>query len=151
MRKAHMTPNSIRAGAYFLSNSLHSTNRKYISINPVSMKKTRKFHPLNVINLWLVKENTFWFSTTSAYKCSPKSHTEARCVPWIVVTFMTVKRNGAQKITRLVESWYKHWNCCGWRKGTSWKKKKHDVVQWIEEIKSVALPVVELCLPEGIS
>ena len=30
--KAHVTTNSIRAGAYFLSNSVPSTNRKYTSL-----------------------------------------------------------------------------------------------------------------------
>jgi len=38
-------------------------------------------------------------------------------------------------------------SCCGWRKGTSWDKATLNS----EEIKPVAIAIIELCLSEGIS
>ena len=48
----------------------------------------------------------------------------------------------------MVEPRFEHWSCCSWWKGTS-----PDEVTWLnsEEIKPIALAVIELRLSEGIS
>jgi len=40
-----------------------------------------------------------------------------------------------------------HWSCSGWQKGTSWDEATLNS----EEIKPIALAVIKLHLPEGIS
>ena len=47
----------------------------------------------------------------------------------------------------LVEPWYEHWRCSGWQKGTS----RDEATLNSEEIKPIALAVIELRLPKGIS
>ena len=42
---------------------------------------------------------------------------------------------------------HKHWSCCGWPKGTSWDAATLNS----EEIKPVAIAIIELHLSEGIS
>jgi len=45
-----------------------------------------------------------------------------------------------------VEPWCKHWSCSSWQKGTS----QDEAMLNSEEIKAVAIAIIELCLPEGI-
>jgi len=47
----------------------------------------------------------------------------------------------------LVKPGCKHWSCCGWRKRTSPDKAMLNS----EEIKPLAIAIIELCLSEGIS
>jgi len=56
------------------------------------------------------------------------------------------ERMGDQRGTK-VAPWCKHCSCCGWWIGTS--QDKATLIS--EEIKSLALAVLELCLSEGIS
>jgi len=71
------------------------------------------------------------------------------CVPQIVI-YMAVEKGmeykGEQRCG-LVEPWCKHCNCCGWWKNTS----PDEVMLNSEEIKPVAIAIIELHLSEGIS
>ena len=59
------------------------------------------------------------------------------------------ERNGVQRRTNvaLEKPRCKHWSCCGWQKGMS----PDEVMLNSEEIKAVAIVVIELHLSEGIS
>jgi len=72
------------------------------------------------------------------------SRTEAiTCLPQIITYVRLWRKNGGTKVA----PWCKHYSCCSWQKGPSRDK----VILIIEEIKSVALAILELCLSEGIS
>ena len=63
-------------------------------------------------------------------------------------SYAVVKKSmGDQRGTK-VAPWCKHCSSCGWWKGTSWDKV---TLSSEEEIKSLALAVLKLCLSEGIS
>ena len=47
----------------------------------------------------------------------------------------------------MVELCCKHWSCCSWQKGTS----LDEATLSSEEIKPLAVTIIELCLSEGIS
>ena len=75
------------------------------------------------------------------------SCTEAiMCVPQIVTLRSCEEKMGDQRDTK-VAPWCKHCSSCGWWKGTS----RDEMTLISEEIKSLALAVLELCLSEGIS
>jgi len=79
-----------------------------------------------------------------------KSHTEAITrIPQIVTYEVREKRMeyiGEQRWA-LVEPRYKHWSCCSWQKDTS----PEEAALNSQEIKPVAMAIIELCLSEGIS
>jgi len=73
------------------------------------------------------------------------SRTEAiACLPQIVTLRGCEGRMGDQRDTK-VAPWCKHCNSCGWWKGTS----RDEATLISEEIKSLALSIIELCLPVG--
>ena len=83
---------------------------------------------------------------TSAINAITKSSTK----PWSVAT---ANRHlcGSGKVNQeqrwgLVEPWCEHWSCSGWWKGTS----RDEATLNSEEIKPIALAVIELRLSEGI-
>jgi len=57
------------------------------------------------------------------------------------------ERMGDQSLGTQVAPWCKHRSSCGWWKGTS----QDEATLISEEIKSLALAILELCLSEGIS
>ena len=68
------------------------------------------------------------------------SHTEAiTCLPHIITLHSGEERMVAQRSTK-VAPWYKHWNCCGWWKGTS----RDEATLITEKIKF--LPMSYACL-----
>ena len=75
------------------------------------------------------------------------SRTEAiTCLPQIVTLRSSEERMGDQRVTK-VAPWCKRCSSCDW-----WKSTSQDKVTLIsEEIKSLSLAVLELCLSEGIS
>jgi len=75
------------------------------------------------------------------------SRTEAiTCLPQIVTLRGCEERMGDQRGTK-VAPWCKHCSSCGWWKGTS----QDEAALISEEIKFLALAILELCLSEGIS
>jgi len=75
------------------------------------------------------------------------SRTEAiTCLPQIVTLRGCEERMGEQRSTKVASSW-KHCSSCSWWKGTS----QDEVTLISEEIKSLVLAILELCLSEGIS
>jgi len=52
-----------------------------------------------------------------------------------------------EQMQALEKPWCKHWSCCGWQKGMS----PDEAMLNSEEIKAVAIVVIELRLSEGIS
>ena len=101
------------------------------SVHPISWCLTPQFQQSNSFHNIIVLRNVSVI-LASLYKLSPIRSCE--------------ERMGAQRGLK-VASWCKHCSCCGWWKGTS----QDEATLISEEIKSVALAVLELCLSEGIS
>ena len=69
-----------------------------------------------------------------------------------IVTFLLkekgMENKGEQRLF-LEKPWCEHWSYWGWRKGTSRDEVTFNM--YSEEIKPVAIAIIELRLPEGIS
>ena len=75
------------------------------------------------------------------------SRTEAiTCLLQIVTLRSCEERMGDHRGTKVMP-WFKHYSSCGWQKGTS--RDKAMLIS--EEIKSIALVVLKLCLSKAIS
>jgi len=59
------------------------------------------------------------------------------------------ERNGVQRRTKVIfgKPRCEHWSYCGWRKATS----RDEATLNSKEIKPIAIAIIELRLPEGIS
>jgi len=101
-------------------------------------------------NIWLTFQAKNNVRSAPACTHLPKSHTEAIMRISQIVTY-AVREKGleykGEQRWALVEPWCKHWSCCGW-----WKRRSLDEATLnSEEIKPVAIAIIELCLSEGIS